>query len=201
MLEKKFSSLRCMTLAGIMVALSIVLTRFLSIQFPVFRLGIGMAPVHLAGYLLGPVWGGLSGLAADTIGLMINPIGTPNIGITLTTTLHGIIAGLVMRAFGRRMSPTAVIVSGLLTSVLCSWLLMSFFLSRMYGDGFQVLLVTRSLGVFVQGTVLMIVESLMIPIFSRIRRFLPADLKFAGKPEAETSKYDKISEKSYRTRR
>ncbi len=193
--------LRKLTFAAIFTALSIVLTRFLSIQFPFFRLGIGMAPVHLSGYLLGPVWGGVTGLLADLIGLTLNPIGTPNLGITLTTTLHGILAGVIMRLCGRKMTPGVVVLSGLVTSIVCSWLMMSFFLGAMYGEGFVALLFTRGVGVFVQGCVLMLIETLMIPIFCRIRRFLPGDTRICRSGRADADKYDKLSEKSFKTRR
>lgn len=66
------NSIRKLTLAAVFMALAIVLTRFLSINVAVFRFGFGMVPVHLAGYLLGPFWGALTGLLADLIGLMIN---------------------------------------------------------------------------------------------------------------------------------
>lgn len=199
--EKRITTLRRMSLAGILAALAIVLTRFFSIQFPMFRLGMGMMPVHLSGFLLGPVWGGLTGLTADLLGLLINPMGTPNLGITLTTCLHGVLAGLIMRAFGRKLTPAAVIVSGLFTGIICSWLLMSFFLDRMYGKGFVFLLFSRGAGVFAQVVVLMIAESLMIPIFSRIRAILPTEVKISWRRQAEQDKYDKISEKSFKTRR
>lgn len=188
-------------LAAILVSLAVVLTRFFSVTLSVFRIGIGMVPVHLAGFLLGPFYGALTGLTADFLGIMINPMGPPNLGIMLTTTLQGLLAGLVMVTFKRKLTPGVVVVSGMVTMLVCSLFMMSYFLDQIYGKGFTILLQTRAPGVLVQGFVLMVIESLLIPLFASMKAFLPTDTAISWRRGRAGENYDKISEYSYKTRR
>ena len=50
-----------------LLALSIIATRFLSIQTPIVRIGFGGVPIILAGLLFGPGWGFAVGALADLI--------------------------------------------------------------------------------------------------------------------------------------
>lgn len=190
------NSIRKLTLAAVFMALAIVVTRFLSINVAVFRFGFGMVPVHLAGYLLGPFWGALTGLLADLIGLMINAGGTPHLGITFTTAMHGFLAGMVVYWNKSRLNPLTVTVSGVLTSILCSLLLMSFWLSQLFGDGFTIVLQARAVNVFGQGLALIIVETLLIPVLYSIRRYLPKGTEISWRLNRTEDKYGKISEPS-----
>lgn len=201
MQRNKVTTLRQLSLAAIFIALEIVLTRFFSINFVVFRAGLGKLPIHLSGYLLGPVWGGLTGLVSDLLGIMVNPMGVPHPGITFASALHGVIAGLSVLLFKRRLTPAVVLLSEFLTSVLCSWLLMSYFLGGLLGKGFAAMLYTRAPGVFAEGIILMTVEILMIPLFRQVKQFLPSRTVFAWTLQSKTGKYGKISEYPYETRR
>ncbi len=193
MKERSKKSLRYLTLAAVLTALAIVLTRFLSFTITIFRFGFGMMPVHYAGYLLGPVWGFLVGTVADLIGILINAGGTPHLGITLTTALQGLISGLVVRQFKNKLSFFSIIVSGLITSTLCSLLMMSFWLSQLLGTAFPALLGARLPNVAFQGLALIVVEILLLPAFASIKNYLPGDTEISWRKESSAAKYDKIS--------
>lgn len=185
-----------LTLAAVLTALAIVLTRFFSFNIQIFRFGFGMVPVHYAGYLLGPIWGFLVGTVSDLIGILINAGGTPHPGITLTTALHGLIAGLVVVGNKRRLGALAIVVSGVITSVLCSWLLMSFWLSQLLGTSFPALLVARGLNVALQGVALVVVEILLIPAFASIKQYLPGETTLLWRRSGTPVKYDKITDQT-----
>ena len=66
--------------AGFLATVSIVLTRFLSIMLllgglPALRVGFGNIPIIMSGMMFGPVVGGLTGVVADIVGYLINPMG------------------------------------------------------------------------------------------------------------------------------
>ena len=89
------------TLSGLLIATSIVLTRILSFRFAIgglegIRIGLGGLPLVMAGVLMGPVTGGIVGALADVIGYFINPLGAYMPHFTLASALNGIIPGLLL---------------------------------------------------------------------------------------------------------
>ena len=84
----------------------------------------------------------------------------------------------------------------MLTSILCSLLLMSFWLSQLFGDGFTIVLQARAVNVFGQGLALIIVETLLIPVLYSIRRYLPKGTEISWRLNRTEDKYGKISEPS-----
>ncbi len=89
-----------------LIALTIVLQRFLSIQIPMagvagVRIGFGGLPIIIAGVTMGPLAGGAVGAIGDVIGYFMNPQGAYMPHFTLTAALTGIIPGwIVFHLFG-----------------------------------------------------------------------------------------------------
>ncbi len=132
--------------AALLVALSVILTRVFSSVFIIFgasvRLGFGSVPIIYGGFLLGPFYGSLIGLASDLIGILINPMGVPHPGITLTSLLVGLLPGLVVY-FWRRQHIWALILGWALTAVLCSQLLQTYWLSQLMTKNYWALFLGR----------------------------------------------------------
>lgn len=88
--------LKRLVYAAVLCALSIVLTRILSLQLsPSVRLHLGNVPILLAGIWLGPLWGAAVGFAADLLGAtLVSSLGwfAP---LTLAPTILGALAGLL----------------------------------------------------------------------------------------------------------
>ncbi|MFM1539667.1 folate family ECF transporter S component, partial [Helcococcus bovis] len=94
-MKSKFN-LQSLIMATLLTAISIILTRFLSFYLtPNMRIGIGSLPIIFSGAVLGPFLGALTGVVADLIGIMINPGGVPHLGFTLSSTLTGLIPGII----------------------------------------------------------------------------------------------------------
>lgn len=90
---------------SLMVALSIILTRFFSISTPTLRIGFGDIPVMLSGMFLGPVAGAITGLLADLIGFAINPLGPIYFpGFTISAALRGALFGWIFMYVRNRKS-------------------------------------------------------------------------------------------------
>lgn len=99
-------STKTLVMTSLLTGLSIIFTRFLFFMIPLaglpaLRLSFGEAPIMATGILFGPLIGGLSGLAADLIGVMINPQGAFFPGFTLSSVLWGVIPGLLRFIFKR----------------------------------------------------------------------------------------------------
>lgn len=143
--------LRRLALMGILIALEIVLNRFLSINAWNIKIGFNFVPIVIAAMLLGPLQGGLVAALGDLIGALLFPIGAYFPGFTLTAFLTGLTFGLFLyhRQTVVRTALAALVsqgVLGLWLNTLWIWIL--------YGSSFRVLLATR----LVQCGVLLVVQ-------------------------------------------
>ncbi|MFA5422064.1 MAG: ECF transporter S component [Bacilli bacterium] len=94
----KLDSVQKITLSGIFIALVIILTRFLAIQYipliPFVRISLGPALIIFSSLLLGPIYGGVIGGLSDFLGILLvpNPQGFMiNPFITLNYVLLGVL--------------------------------------------------------------------------------------------------------------
>lgn len=92
---------KVLAIAGLLIAVTVILERFLSIFIPIaglpaLRFGFGGIPAVLMGIIYGPFWGGIVGVVSDLIGVTINTGGAPYFpGFTLSAFLRGFIPGLI----------------------------------------------------------------------------------------------------------
>lgn len=97
-----FGNLRVMIISGLLVAMSIVLGKFLAFNITdAIRISFENLPVIMAGIFFGPFIGGAVGLGADIIGSIlkgysINPI------VALGAMSIGIISGFVSMKFFKK---------------------------------------------------------------------------------------------------
>lgn len=100
---------RYITTSAVLIGISIVLTRITSIRIAIgdvegIRLGLGSLPIIIAGFIMGPKWGGMVGTLSDLIGYLVNPMGAYLPFITLSAALLGIIPVLPRRLFRLRLN-------------------------------------------------------------------------------------------------
>ncbi|MDR2168291.1 MAG: folate family ECF transporter S component [Clostridiales bacterium] len=83
------------TTIGLLVALEIILTRYLSIQTPILRISFGFIPIALVAMKYGWLSAGLAAVMADLIGVWLGPF--PFFpGFTLTAFLAGCVYGIFL---------------------------------------------------------------------------------------------------------
>lgn len=152
---------KTVVLMGILIAMQIILSRFMSLAAWNFKVGFGFIPVVLAAMLLGPVKGGIVGAAADFIGAILFPIGAYFPGFTLTAFLTGMIYGIFLH---KKQSVINIIIAVGITEFILSLLLNSLWISMLYGAPFLALLSTRILQCFVLAPV----EFLTIGMLSKL---------------------------------
>lgn len=90
------SRLKKIIVAGLLLAATIVLSRFLSIRTPITTIGLSFVPATLAGMLLGPWWSIFVSGLADLIGALLFPSGAFFPGYTLTALITGFIYGIFL---------------------------------------------------------------------------------------------------------
>lgn len=151
---------------ALLIALQVVLSRFLSFQTWNLKIGFSFVPVVLAARLFGPVASMLVYGIGDVVGTFMFPVGAYFPGFTVSAVLSGLIYGLFLN---RKSSPLRIIGSAVLNQLICSFLLNSLWISIAYGAPFLSQLATRwpqSLGMAVVQIVLLIpfLERLCVPI-------------------------------------
>lgn len=174
-------SIRMIVFCGLFVAVSIALSRFMSLSVPiggaiVVRLGFGLLPVILSGVLFGPAAGFCCGFLADLIGAFLFPTGAYILPLSLTYGLAGALPALFVQEMsirwesgdGRRVlrvrhglswAKTRTVwrlALGIgLSQILNSVLINTLVLSRVYGNAFFAMLPARLLS-----------QAILIPCFT-----------------------------------
>jgi ECF transporter S component (folate family) len=126
---------------ALLVALQIVLTRFLSISTPILRISLGFVPIAIAGMLFGPLSGGLVAATADFLGAILFPIGAYFPGFTLTAFLTGVVYGLFL--FQKEKSWLRIISSVLVIAIVLNLGMNTFWIMVITGKGYLALLPAR----------------------------------------------------------
>jgi ECF transporter S component (folate family) len=135
----KISTKKLITLS-VLVAMDVVLTRFLSLNAWNTRIGFGFVPMVLAALIYGPLSAGIVGALADFIGAILFPTGPYFPGFTFSMFLMGLVFGFFLykkKAFWR------VVVSVLITQFVISLFLTTYWIHMLYGAKYVPLLATR----------------------------------------------------------
>ncbi len=104
-----FGNLRILCASALLVALSVVLGKYLAVSTPIFRFSLENLPILMAGIFFGPLIGAVVGVVADLIGCVVMSF-TVNPLITLGAALVGAIAGLVPLLLARDGKPPRPVV-------------------------------------------------------------------------------------------
>lgn len=159
--------------SGLLVAISIILTRIFSANLVIVgvsaaRISIGFVPIILAGILLGPWFGLAAGALADVLGFFIFPSGTYFPPITLTSALVGLLPWLLFKIFYRRPLWLKTLLAVGVTQIACSMFMQTFWLSILLGSPYIGLFIPRAL-----------ITLITIPVYSVLLYFIIVGLKNA----------------------
>lgn len=151
-----------MIIIALMIAVEIVLTRFLSIQLPTIRIGFGFLPIAVVAMLYGPVWAGIAAVLGDIIGVtFFSPFGIFP-GFTLTALLIGVVYGIFLYKHPKSLHRTCFAV--LIVTIVLQLLLDTYWLQIMTGQGFIAMLPPR-----VIRTIIMIpIQIILIQVIARV---------------------------------
>lgn len=157
---------------AILSALSIILTRFLSIYItPQARIGFGSIPLILSGMFFGPVAAIFAGITSDFIGVLINAGGTPHLGFTFTSVLNAllpaIICFVIYRPDYREKTNTKIILSVISVYFIAHLLLNTLWLSQLFGTPYLVLFSARLLKIIIEAILSIILLKILISRFGK----------------------------------
>lgn len=125
---------------GVLVAMHIILSRFLSINAWHLKIGFTFVPVFVAACCFGPVAAGIVGGLGDFLGAILFPIGPYFPGFTLTCALTGVIYGLF---FYKKQTWPRILTAVLVNQFGISLFITTLWISILYGSAYWPLLVSR----------------------------------------------------------
>lgn len=143
--------LRVLAVASFLVALSIICGKYLAIPVgTVMRFSFENLPILLAGMVLGPMMGVLTGVVADFLGCLmvgyaINPV------VTLGAAAIGLFGGLFYRLFSKLPLFPKIAISATLAHVIGSVMIKTWGLAIFYDMPFYLLLLWRLLNYVIVG--------------------------------------------------
>lgn len=153
----QISKTKKLILSALMITISIVFSRFLSIKTPILSITFNFVPIMLSAIWLGPKYSSIIAGIADLIGAILFPFGEFFIGFTISAILMGLIYGLVLYKKQGECSKTELVIRLIIASTLVTLivhvLLNTLWLVIMYDKAFIVLISTR-----------IVKELVMIPI-------------------------------------
>ena len=120
--------------AAILIAIEIVLNRFLSINTLGLKIGFSFVPIVIAAVLFGPFRAGIIYCIADIVGAILFPIGPYFPGFSICAFLMGMTYGVFLYkkekvGFFRNILPPVII-----NNVILGLLVNTFWISILYGS-------------------------------------------------------------------
>lgn len=140
-MKRKFDTKMLVT-AALLIAMQIILSRFLSINAWNLKIGFAFTAVFVAAYLYGPWFSAVVAVIADVVGASLFPSGAFFPGFTVTALLSGIVFGLFLY---KKQTPVRIIAAVAIDQLVLGLLLNSYWLSILYGSPYLPLLATRSI--------------------------------------------------------
>lgn len=134
--RKLFRSIKGMTIAAMLVAMSVVIGIFCKTRLNIgdgpLRVTFENIPIIMAGVLYGPVVGGLVGACSDLVSCLFSGY-APNIIVMIGAATVGAISGITCKFFVRQKGRKQIIVSGIFAHILGSMIIKSIGLYQYYG--------------------------------------------------------------------
>ena len=135
-------------LTAILLAMLIVLSRFLSIKTPITKISFAFVPTMLCAIWLGPKWTILLNVLGDVIGATLFPSGAFFIGYTISTAVSAAIYGFIRYkkepdSYNDKQLLLRLIIATVLVAIVVNMGLNTLWTSITTGKAFWALLVTR----------------------------------------------------------
>lgn len=172
-----------LTSLSLLIALEVVLSRFLSFSVWNQKIGFAFVATAVSGMMFGPLGGAVVGGLADFVGAILFPIGAYFPGFTLTNAILGAIFGLMFyvapkykllddpKIHLKTLLDKNTLILGIwsflcafVNLLLCTLLLNSLWISILYKTPIRELVVTR----IVQCAIMIPVQTLFLPFLFKI---------------------------------
>ena len=131
-----------LVVTGFMIALSVVLSKLISINISFLRVGFGFLPIAVLAIMYGPVIAAIGYGVADLLGAWLLPTGTFFPGFTVSAVLTGLIFGWIL--YKKEVTFVRALIASAIVCLAVNLLLNTWWLTFLIGKGFKVLLASRA---------------------------------------------------------
>lgn len=139
-------------LAGLLLSVSVVFNRFLSIKTPIVVISLGFIPKIIIGTLFNCWWSAFLFGLADLIGSLLFPFGAYFVGYTISAVISGFIYGLFLyrkKGIKPKKYLVRLIISCIISNLICNLLLNSIWVTITSGKAIFAILPTRLIKVLI----------------------------------------------------
>lgn len=165
--EKKHLGVLLLATAGLIIAVEIILERYLCIEAgDSSRYSLAFVARAVAGAILGPFGAGVTGVLADCLGAVIK-FGSPIWLLCITAFVRGVFYGIFLH---KKTNVLRIVLSVLCVEGICSVLLNSFILHYSFGSPLSALFFTR-------GIQALVMTAIQIPVLILMNRYLFPQLR------------------------
>lgn len=176
-MQKKNSLLFKIVMSGVLVALNVILERFVSYSVWNQTVSLGFITVAFAASFLGlPYAVAVAGLG-DLIGALLFPFGSYFVGFTITNCIYGLILSLFLYKNATVINVTLAVF---VNKLICSLGLNTLWISLLYRggiDAFPAVLITRIPGTVILAAVELTVLLICFTKKSKIRGLINKTIK------------------------
>ena len=141
------SKIKKIVISGLLLALLIVLSRFVSIKTQILVISFSFIPIIMSAIWLGPKYSTLIAMLGDLIGALLFPFGTYFIGYTISQALTGFVYGMFLYKKGEDLSTKELLIrltiSSLIVLILINVFLTSLWIHIQYGKAYIVIMTGR----------------------------------------------------------
>ena len=137
---KKTFSPRLLTWGAALVAINIILTKFLSITLTFVRIGFNFLPISFGAMMFGPAIGGILAVLADVLGVIL--VGEPFFwGYSVSALLYGLTYGLFL--YKKEKSYKNIALCVIVQTICIDILLGAYWANLFFGKPYFIALVGR----------------------------------------------------------
>lgn len=156
----KQKNIQKLVVIALLIALNVVLSRFVSIKALNFKISLTFITIVLAAYLYSYFGAIIVAFFGDLVGSLLFPIGPYNPLLSITAVLSGLVYAYFFR---KEMNKKNIICACFINRFVVSLIINTIIIALMYNLSFSATLLTR----FYQAIIMFIVEVLILSISSK----------------------------------
>ena len=170
------SKLKKVILSALLLAVLIILSRFISIKTQVLVISLSFIPIMMSSIWLGPKYSTIIAGLGDLIGAILFPFGPYFPGFTISSAFSGLIYGIFLYNKGKKFESNKkfilrLILSSLIVLGIVNIFINSFWINLLYGKAYFAVLasrvVTQIIMLPIQVIVIFAIEKFTRPFFEK----------------------------------